>query len=209
MRAAVVAAPPPPPPPPPPSGLPRLQPLLEQVRTLRLEQSRLDLQRALAHRRQRLRVDEQLAEAGRGGVGDRRPEDDAFDLRPVDRGQAHRARLRRRVERAAVEGDRLERLRRGPDAVDLGVGGRVGVAPNGVVRGGHDLAVLNDHGAERRLAELDPFLRLLDRRPHEIRFGHDPTPRLIRSSAAALRCRRVPESLPLSPRLCGGGGVGG
>ena len=85
-------------------ALPDLLPLVEQGRTFRLEQPAFDLERALAHRGQVLRRHEQFVEPGVRRVGDRRPEDDPIDLRPVDRRQAHRARLGRRIERAAGRG---------------------------------------------------------------------------------------------------------
>ena len=48
------------------------------------------------------------------------------------------------------------------DAVDLGVGRRVGVPPDGVVRRGHHRAVADDDRPERRLPGGDPLAGLLD-----------------------------------------------
>ena len=81
---------------------------LEEFRALGAQHAVVNDERAAALPREFFRRELQFAEPCLGGIGDRRAEDTARELGPMDRAQAHRARFARRVHHAAGQIDRVE-----------------------------------------------------------------------------------------------------
>ncbi len=122
-------------------------------------------------------VDEGVVEPGGGGILAGGTVDDRVHARPVGRGQAHRARLAARVERAALEQEGAQRRAGRADRGDLGMGG-------GVVRGRDPVAALADR----------PFGR-----PHG--RAERPAPRATIPSRPTSTARRRNASAPRRERL--------
>src|SRR5690606_25803704 len=135
---------------------------LEDGEALVAEEAALDLDLAPAEPLHGLVRDRELVEAEGAGVLDGRAEDDAVAAGPVDGREAHRARLRRRVDGAAGEVDGVELAAGHAEGVDLGVRRDVGALPDDVVDARDDLGAAHDARAEGAAALADALHRLAD-----------------------------------------------
>ena len=97
-------------------------------------------------------VDEAVVEAGIGGVVSRAREYDAGRARPVQRPQAHGARLAAAVDLATVQLEGAQRFAGVADRDDLGVGSRVVGGRHEVRARGQDLPISDHHRTERAAA---------------------------------------------------------
>lgn len=104
-----------------------------------------------------------VAEADGGGFGPAVGEDDAFDVRPVGRGQAHRAGFAGGVERAAGQVEVAECRAGAADGADFSMRCRVAVGDDAVPVFGDDFSIADDDGAERAtIAQFAAFLGQFD-----------------------------------------------
>src|SRR6202035_1147869 len=93
-------------------------------------------------------IEEGIVEADLCGIGGGVAVEDGRATRPIEGGEAHRARFAAGVDGAAGKLEATQRLAGGADGHDLGVCGGVVVKGDAIDAGGDDDAVADDHGAE-------------------------------------------------------------
>jgi len=122
----------------------------------------------------KLLVEEGIVEAGAGRVVGLAAEVDGVDARPIDRCQAHRARLTTGIHFAALQGKGSERLAGLADGVDLAVSSGIVGGGDAVRAFSDDLSVFDDHGGKWASgAGADVLRRQLDGSMHEGGIGID------------------------------------
>jgi len=107
---------------------------------------------------------------GGAGLGIGGAEHHAGQARVQHRAAAHRARLERDVQRAAVEAVVTQALRRGAQGDDLGVCARIVRGDGRIAPRGDQLAVLDHDSPHRHLARLRRRVRLRKREAHPVRI---------------------------------------
>ena len=91
---------------------------------------------------------------------------DLVEVRPVDRSQAHRARLAGGIDFASGEVERMQLVAGFPDDGDLRMGCRVVVDGHAIASLGDDFAIAGNDSAERTAAVAHTVGGELDRPPH-------------------------------------------